>query len=181
LAAGFGHGKKLVQLGALRNWPGSFLVKAPVRVSVIGAGDASSSEVALAEALGGALGRAGAVVVTGGLGGVMEAASRGCVEAGGLTVGILPGPDPSQANPWVRVPLATGMGEARNSLVVRAGEAVVAVGGGWGTLSEIALAMKMGREVCLLGHPPCDLSIPRMTTGEEAAEWALRVVGQGDK
>ena len=156
-------------------------MKAPVRISVIGAGDASSSELALAEALGGALGRAGAVVVTGGLGGVMEAASRGCLEAGGLTVGFLPGPDPSQANPWVRIPLATGLGETRNSLVVRAGEAVVAVGGEWGTLSEIALAKKMGREVSVLGDPPCDLPIPRMKTGEEAAEWALRVAGRGDE
>jgi len=155
-------------------------MKAPVRISVIGAGHASSSELALAEALGGALGRAGAVVVTGGLGGVMEAASRGCLEAGGLTVGLLPGSDPAEANPWVVIPLATGMGETRNSLVVRAGEAVVAVGGEWGTLSEIGLAKKMGREVSLLGAPPCDLPIPRMTTGEEAAEWALRVAGHGE-
>jgi len=109
----------------------------------------------------------------------MEAASRGCVEAGGTTVGYLPGADTSEANPWVTIPLATGLGETRNSLVVRAGEVVVAVGGGWGTLSEIALAKKMGREVGLLGIPPCDLSLPRMETGEEAAEWALKTAGSG--
>lgn len=149
-----------------------------VRITVIGAGHASPKELALAEALGRALGRAGAVVVTGGLGGVMEAASRGCLEAGGLTVGFLPGSDPSAANPWVSIPLATGMGEARNALVVRAGEAVVAVGGGWGTLSEIGLAKKMGREVTLLGDPPCDLPLHRSRTGEAAAEWALRRAGQ---
>lgn len=141
---------------------------------MVGAGDASPGELAMAEALGRALGRAGAVVVTGGLGGVMEAASRGCAEEGGLTVGFLPGDDPGSANPWIRLPLATGMGEARNVLVVRAGEAVVAVGGGWGTLSEIALARKMGREVAVLGDPPGDLPLPRMETPRAAAEWALR-------
>jgi predicted Rossmann-fold nucleotide-binding protein len=66
------------------------------------------------------------------------------------------------------------MGEARNALVVRGGEAVVAVGGGWGTLSEIALARKMGQEVALLGDPPCELPLPRMASAEDAAEWALR-------
>ena len=146
----------------------------PHRVSVIGAGDASAGELALAEALGRALGKAGVVVVTGGLGGVMEAASRGCVEAGGTTVGYLPGADPSEANSWVSIPLATGLGETRNSLVVRAGEAVVAVGGGWGTLSEIALAKKMGREVALLGISTLDLSLPRLETAAAAAEWALK-------
>jgi len=149
-----------------------------LRISVIGTGDASPSELALAEALGRALGKAGAVVVTGGLGGVMEAASRGCLEAGGLTVGFLPGSDPSAANPWVSIPLATGMGEGRNALVVRAGEAVVAVGGGWGTLSEIGLAKKMGREVSLLGDPPFDLPLQRLETGEAAADWALRQAGR---
>ena len=145
-----------------------------VRISVVGAGDASPLEIELAEAVGSALGSAGAVVITGGLGGVMEAASRGCVEAGGLSVGILPGSDPAEANPWVSLPLPTGLGETRNALVVRAGEAVVAVGGGWGTLSEIALAKKMGREVVLLGESPCELALPRMLTGEEAARWAMK-------
>ena len=145
----------------------------PLRVSVVGAGAATAEESSLAEALGRLLGEAGAVVVTGGLGGVMESASRGCVEGGGSTVGILPGGNPADANPWVRIPLATGMGEARNALVVRAGEAVVAVGGGWGTLSEIALARKMELEVVLLGRPPADLSLPRASHPREAAEWAL--------
>jgi predicted Rossmann-fold nucleotide-binding protein len=71
------------------------------------------------------------------------------------------------------------MGEARNALVVRAGEAVVAVAGGWGTLSEIALAKKMGKKVAILGDPPCDLHLPRMKTGEEAAEWALASARSG--
>jgi uncharacterized protein (TIGR00725 family) len=86
-------------------------------------------------------------VVCGGLGGVMEAACRGAKRAGGTTVGILPGLDRSAANPYVDVALATGLGEARNALVVRAADVLVAVGGGHGTLSEIALALKAGKRV----------------------------------
>jgi hypothetical protein len=93
----------------------------------------------------------GAVVVCGGLGGTMEAACRGAKQAGGTTVGILPGLDRSQANPFVDVALPTGLGEARNVLVVRAADAVIAIGGGYGTLSEIALALKAGKRVIGLG------------------------------
>ena len=146
----------------------------PLRVSVVGAGDASPEEYETARAVGAAIGRAGGVVVTGGLGGVMEGASRGCAEAGGGTVGFLPGTDPGAGNPWVQLPLATGLGEARNALVVRAGEAVVAVGGKWGTLSEIALARKMGRKVILLGSPPAVLPLEHGRSPEEAAARALQ-------
>ena len=146
----------------------------PFRISVVGGSEPTSEEGETAEALGRALGEAGAVVVTGGLGGVMEAACRGCASAGGLTVGILPGSAPEAANPWVRIPVPTGMGEARNALVVRTGEAVVAVGGRWGTLSEIALARAMGLPVALLGSPPADLSLPRPGSAEEASAWALQ-------
>ena len=149
--------------------------EAPLRIAVVGGSQPSEEELVLAEALGRALGEAGAVVITGGLGGVMEAASRGCAGAGGTTVGFLPGSDPATANPWVRLPLPSGMGEARNALVVRSGEAVVAVGGSWGTLSEIALARAMGIPVALLGSPPADLPLPRLGTGEEGAAWALQV------
>jgi uncharacterized protein (TIGR00725 family) len=103
----------------------------------------------------------------------MEAASRGCLEAGGDSIGFLPGSDPSEANPWVRLPLPTGLGEARNTLVVRGGEAVVAVGGAWGTLSEIALARKMGRSVVLLGIPPVELPLKQAESPEDAVAWAL--------
>lgn len=146
----------------------------PVRVAVVGAGVASEEEVELAHALGRVLGRRGAVLICGGRTGVMEAAARGCADEGGLTVGILPGTRAEEANPWIRLPLATGLGEARNALVVRAGEAVVAVGGSWGTLSEIALARKMGIPVCLLGRPPArGLDLPAASSPQEAAEWAL--------
>ncbi|MGW8268192.1 MAG: TIGR00725 family protein [Longimicrobiales bacterium] len=149
-------------------------IQPPLRVSVIGAGEASPEECRLAEAVGRTLAEAGAMVITGGMGGVMEAASRGCWEAGGITVGFLPGRDTSEANRWVTIPLATAMGESRNSLVVRTGEAVVAIGGSWGTLSEIALARKMGHSVVLLGEPPVDLPLPRAERPEEAAAWALQ-------
>lgn len=146
----------------------------PPRIAVVGSGIASDAEADTARALGRAIGEAGAVVVCGGRGGVMAEAARGCSEAGGLTIGLLPGADAGAANRWIRIPLATGMGEARNALVVRAGEAVLAVGGRWGTLSEIALARKMGRSVGLLGRPPAEaLGLKSFEDPTEAAEWAL--------
>ena len=112
----------------------------------------------------------------------MEAAARGAREAGGLTIGILPGTEAGSANPYITLPLPTGMGEARNALVVRAAEAVVAVGGEWGTLSEIALARKMGIEVITLGSPPAEgLGLPSAASAEEAAAWALERARRGRK
>lgn len=112
-------------------------------VSVIGSGVAAPSTDAAAHRVGTLLAAAGAVVVCGGRGGVMAAVCQGAREAGGLTIGVLPGVDTAAANQWVDVALPTGMGEARNVLVVRAGRAVIAVGGGFGTLSEIAFARKL--------------------------------------
>ena len=121
-------------------------------VAVVGAGvDATEAQCALAEEVGALLAEAGVTVVTGGLGGVMEAASRGARSRHGTTVGLLPGLDRSAANGWVEVSIPTGLGELRNGLVVRASDAVVAVGGGPGTLSEIALALKGGLVVIGLG------------------------------
>ena len=120
-------------------------------VAVVGPGEASPGELHTAEEVGAGLAAAGAVVVTGGLGGVMEAACRGARSRRGRTLGILPGDDRDAANGWVEIAVATGMGELRNGLVVRAADAVVAVGGGHGTLSEIALALKLGRPVVGLG------------------------------
>ena len=118
-----------------------------IYVAVVGSGRPSVPLEERAEAVGRGLATAGAVVVCGGLGGVMAAACRGAKAAGGTTVGILPGADRAEANPWVDVAVATGIGEARNALVVRSGDAVVAVGGEYGALSEIALALKLGRTV----------------------------------
>jgi uncharacterized protein (TIGR00725 family) len=118
---------------------------------VVGAGRASDDEARTAEAVGRALAESGAVLVCGGLGGVMEAACRGAKSAGGTTVGILPGDDRAQANEHVDVALATGLGEARNALIVRAVDALIAVGGEYGTLSEIALALKAAKRVVGIG------------------------------
>jgi uncharacterized protein (TIGR00725 family) len=120
-------------------------------VAVVGPGDASPDELHAAEEVGAGLAVAGAVVVTGGLGGVMEAACRGARSRRGHTLGILPGEDREAANGWVEIAIATGLGELRNGLVVRAADALVAVGGAYGTLSEVALALKLGRPVVGLG------------------------------
>jgi uncharacterized protein (TIGR00725 family) len=120
-------------------------------IAIAGSGDAAPWELEAAEDAGAAVAEAGCGLVCGGLGGVMEAACRGARSRGGLTVGLLPGIDRDAANGWVVVALPTGLGEARNALVVRAADAVVAIGGGWGTLSEIALAMKAAVPVVGVG------------------------------
>ena len=105
----------------------------------------------MAEAVGRVLAEAGAILVCGGRGGVMAAACRGAKSASGLTIGVLPGDSAAEANPYVDIPIITGMGEARNIIIVRTAQAVIAVGGEFGTLSEIALALKLGRRVVGLG------------------------------
>ena len=120
-------------------------------IGVVGASSASAEEENAAEAVGRGLASAGAVVVCGGRGGVMEAACRGAKSAGGTTIGILPGDSRDEANPYVDVAIATGLGDMRNGLVVRASDAFVAVGGAFGTLSEIALALVAGKPVFALG------------------------------
>jgi uncharacterized protein (TIGR00725 family) len=143
-------------------------------IAVIGAGRASPEQAETAEAVGRGLAEAGAVLVCGGLGGIMEAACRGAKAAGGTTVGILPGDDRSDANEHVDVALATGLGEARNALIVRAVDALVAVGGEYGTLSEIALALKTGKPVVGLGS--WDLEpVVRARTADEAVRRALEL------
>jgi uncharacterized protein (TIGR00725 family) len=120
-------------------------------IAVVGPGSADAAELVAAEEAGAAIAEAGCGLVCGGLGGVMEAACRGARSRGGVTLGLLPGTDRDEANGWVIVAVPTGLGEARNALVVRAADAVVAIGGGWGTLSEIALAMKTGLPVVGVG------------------------------
>jgi uncharacterized protein (TIGR00725 family) len=142
---------------------------------VVGPGVAGPDEMAAAESVGRALAAGGAVVVCGGLGGTMEAACRGAKGAGGTTVGLLPGSDRAQANPFVDVAVPTGLGEARNALVVRTADALVAIGGGYGTLSEIALALKAGKPVVGLASWDID-GIEVARSPEAAAERALGVV-----
>lgn len=157
----------------------------PLHVAVVGPGKAPSDTVeAWAEAVGRRLAEAGAVLVCGGLAGVMAAACRGAASAGGTTVGLLPGDDRRQANPWVTVAVPTGLGELRNGLVVRAADAVLAVAGEHGTLSEIALALKLGRPVVGLGtwqlvrpDGALDAGIVVVDDPVQAADEALRLAG----
>ena len=116
-------------------------------IGVIGSGFCSDSIYELARDLGFEIGKKGWTLVCGGLGGVMEGAARGCLEAGGTTVGILPGLEKRAANPYIKIAIPTGLGDGRNLLVVRASDVLVSIAGGYGTLSEIALALKMSRPV----------------------------------
>jgi len=112
-------------------------------IGVVGAGQCDDATVAMAFEVGKGIAEAGYALVCGGLGGVMEAACRGASEAGGLTIGILPGDTTAAANPFVKIPVATGMGIARNAIIVRSSLVLIAIGGGPGTLSEIAFALQL--------------------------------------
>lgn len=119
-------------------------------VAVCGASEATDSQLAAAREVGRLLAEAGAVVINGGLGGVSGAASEGAAKAGGTVVGILPDTDRQAANAHVTISIPTGMGQARNVIIVTAAESVIAIGEGWGTLSEIAVARRLGRPVYVL-------------------------------
>ena len=118
-----------------------------LHVAVVGSGSAERDALLMAEEVGRLLATRGAIVLCGGLGGVMEAACRGAKSVGGMTVGLLPGSDRREANAWVDLAIPTGLGEARNALVVRAADVLIAIAGEFGTLSEIALALKTGKPV----------------------------------
>lgn len=120
-------------------------------IAVIGGRKASKHLLKEAELLGALIAEGGAILISGGLHGVMEAASKGASQAGGLTVGILPQDSKAHANKYVKVPIATGIGLARNSIIARSADALVAVGGEYGTLSEIAFALQMGKPVVGIG------------------------------
>jgi len=113
-------------------------------IAVIGGGQCSPQEAKLAEKVGRELARQGAILICGGLGGVMEAACKGAHLEGGITIGILPGENRQAANPYVQIPIVTGMGYARNLAVVKSAQAVIAIGGSYGTLSEISHALQSG-------------------------------------
>ena len=116
-------------------------------IAVIGGSDCTPEEARLAEEVGRGLARNGAVLICGGLGGIMEAACKGASAEGGLTVGILPGGSRQTANPYVNIPIVTNLGEARNIIVVKSAEAIIAIGGGYGTLSELGHALRNGTPV----------------------------------
>lgn len=156
-------------------------------VAVIGSGRASPVIEDLAVRVGHGIAERGGVVVCGGLAGVMAGACRGAKEAGGTTIGILPGLDRADANAWVDIAVPTGLGEVRNVLVVRASDAVVAVGGSHGTLAEMAFALKAGRPLVALRSwtmTPGDADSPDpgvqvASSPEEAVEAAFRAAGRG--
>lgn len=151
-------------------------------VAVIGGSDASEPEMKVAEEVGRQLAKRGAILVCGGMGGVMEAACRGASAEGGITIGILPGENRRDANKYVKIPIVTGIGYARNVAVVKSGQAVIAIGGSYGTLSEIGHAMQSGIPVVGIntwslskGDKP-DSSIIPAGNAIEAVEKALELI-----
>jgi uncharacterized protein (TIGR00725 family) len=166
---------------------------APVRqphIAVVGDGDPRGPDahrlLEWGEEIGQLLARGGATVITGGLGGIMRAASRGAAGVGGRTIGLLPGADAGDANEFVEIALPTGLGVVRNLVVVTAADAVIAVGGRHGTLSEIGLALRMGRHVVALSswrveseHRLGGPRVHRARDPREAADLALRLAKEG--
>jgi uncharacterized protein (TIGR00725 family) len=147
-----------------------------VQVAVIGSG---AEHEPRAEEVGRLLAERGATVVTGGLGEVMAAAARGAKGAGGTTIGILPGESRADASPWIDHVVVTGIGHARNLAVVASGDAVIAVGGSWGTLAEIGFSRRLGRPVVVL-VPGWELEgVERAATPAAAVTRALELVAQG--
>jgi uncharacterized protein (TIGR00725 family) len=140
-----------------------------VQVAVIGSG---SEHEERAEQVGRLLAERGCTVVTGGLGEVMAAAARGARSARGTTIGIVPGEERGSANEWIQHEVVTGIGHARNLAVVASGDAVIAVGGSWGTLAEIGFAMRLGRRVVILEPGLAVEGVPRASTPEEAVQLA---------
>jgi uncharacterized protein (TIGR00725 family) len=150
-----------------------------VQISVAGAGTCSRATARLAHAVGREVARAGAALVCGGLGGAMEAAARGAAEAGGLVVGLLPGYDRRAGNRYLTVAVPTGLGHARNVLVAAAGDAVIAVPGAAGTLSEVALARVLGRPVVGLGAWSEVPGVVAASDPAEAVRRAIALAGAG--
>ncbi len=148
-------------------------------IAVIGGSSAPPDVLRTAEAVGRELALAGADVLCGGLGGVMEAACRGAREAGGFTIGLLPGEDRREANPWVACAIPTGLGHFRNFLVVRAADAVIALPGASGTLSEAAMAITLGKRVVTVPGDSEEWSVPGAVPAGSAAEAVRRVLGDG--
>ena len=149
-------------------------------IGIIGANTVNDEVAKTAYLVGKLVAERGGIVLCGGLGGVMEAACKGAVEAGGMTVGILPGTDKAAANPCVKIPIPTGIGYARNAIIAQACDACIAIGGAHGTLSEIAMALNNGKKVVSLGSWDLEKAGPvdatrfiQTTTPQDAVEHAL--------
>jgi uncharacterized protein (TIGR00725 family) len=157
-------------------------------ITVIGESDASKSTYKLAEEVGKLIAKSGAILVCGGLKGVMEAAAKGARSQGGLTIGILPGSRRDEANQYIDIPIVTGLGYARNKLVVKSGQAVIAIGGKYGTLSEIGFALGYGIPVfglktweLIRGDGKVDPGVVHVRTAKEAVDSALNAIKKAPK
>lgn len=142
-------------------------------IGLIGASSASDSGLAMAREVGTQVARAGAVLVCGGLGGVMQAASQGCCEAGGDVLGLLPGATAQEANLFITLAVPTNMGHARNMIIAHTAEVLIAIEGGYGTLSEAAIALKLGKRVLTLGKGLSLQGVEAMSTPREAVDSAF--------
>ena len=147
-------------------------------ISVIGAGSCNRKIYEISEEVGKLIAQKGAILATGGLGGVMEAASKGAREAGGTVVGILPGFSKEEANQYVTVPITTGLSHARNVIVVRSADAVIAVSGEYGTLSEIAIALKLGKPVVGIRTWDNVDGVIKVDTAEDAVNKAFELISK---
>lgn len=146
------------------------------QIGIIGAGTCSSATRALAEAVGKEVAKKGAILLCGGLGGVMEAAACGAKLEGGTTIGILPGTYRKEANPWIDIAIPSGMGHARNALIAQSSDALIAISGEYGTLSEIALGLKMGKPVFVLDCKWEIEGVQKVRSPQEAVGLALAFI-----
>ena len=146
------------------------------QIGVIGAGACGSEIRALAETIGREVAKRGDLLLCGGLGGVMEAAAYGAKQEGGITLGVLPGILRNEANPWIDIAVLSGMGQARNALIAQSSDALIAVNGEYGTLSEIALGLKMGKPVVVLESRWEIEGVHRVESPEEAVELAFKLI-----
>jgi uncharacterized protein (TIGR00725 family) len=144
-------------------------------IGVIGGGTVTDTDYEIGRQVGRLIAEAGAVLVCGGLGGIMEAACRGAFEAGGQTLGLLPGPEAEQANRWVSLAVPTNLGHARNVIIAHTAEALIAVGGEYGTLSEMAIGLKLGKPVAALGSWP---GLPGVSYAADPAEAVAAVLSK---
>jgi hypothetical protein len=152
--------------------------KRPPMILVSGGWQADNATVLLAEQVGEEIAKAGAIVLTGGLGGVMEAASRGAKKAGGLTVAVIPGSDSTAANPYVDIVITSGMSHGRNVILVHSADAVIGLPGSYGTLSELALALVMGKPAVSLGSWRPDEKVMVASDPKTAVVMALDALGR---
>ena len=147
-------------------------------IGVIGGNQCGSKVSRQAEEVGRLIAQRGGIVVCGGLGGVMEAASRGASEAGGLCIGVLPGGHSKEANPYIHIAIPTDMGHARNVIIVRTADALIAISGKYGTLSEVAFALILEKPVISLGSWDMDPKVLKANDPKEAVDLAFRAIGR---